>query len=151
MDGGEIELDQAEGLAHLTFHAGELLLGGLMTSRDERPDVQLRRVHLDGAVGWPEDRIRSGHRRAIVRPSLKKKGVRVLRFTRITVDARQMGGVPCIRGLRMPVATVVGMVADGLAVNEILHEHPTLEAEDVREALQYAAAAVRERMIPLEA
>jgi uncharacterized protein (DUF433 family) len=74
-----------------------------------------------------------------------------LPFTRITVDARQMGGVPCIRGLRMPVATVVGMVAEGMSVDEILREHPTLEPEDIREALQYAAAAVRERMIPLEA
>jgi uncharacterized protein (DUF433 family) len=62
-----------------------------------------------------------------------------------------MGGVPCIRGLRMPVATVVGMVAEGMSVDEILREHPTLEPEDIREALQYAAAAVRERMIPLEA
>ena len=80
-----------------------------------------------------------------------RRGVRTLRFTRITVDARQMGGVPCIRGLRMPVATVVGMVADGMTVDDILREHPTLEAEDIREALQYAAAAVRERMLPLEA
>jgi uncharacterized protein (DUF433 family) len=48
-------------------------------------------------------------------------------FTRITVDPRQMGGVPCIRGLRMPVATMVGMVADGMTVDEILKEHATLE------------------------
>ena len=74
-----------------------------------------------------------------------------MRFTRITVDPRQMGGVPCIRGLRMPVATVVGMVADGMSVSDILREHLTLEPEDIREALQYAAKAVRERMIPLEA
>ena len=72
-------------------------------------------------------------------------------FTRITVDPTRMGGVPCIRGLRMPVATVVGMVAEGMNVEEILREHPTLEAEDIREALQYAAEALRERMIPLEA
>lgn len=72
-------------------------------------------------------------------------------FPRITVDPHQMGGVPCIRSLRMPVATVVGMVADGMSVDEILREHPSLEAEDVREALRYAAAAVRERVIPLEA
>lgn len=75
--------------------------------------------------------------------------VRLMRFKRITVDPRQMGGVPCIRGLRMPVATVVGMVADGMTVDEILKEHPTLETEDITEALQYAAEAVRERMIPL--
>jgi uncharacterized protein (DUF433 family) len=75
--------------------------------------------------------------------------VRLMRFKRITVDPGQMGGVPCIRGLRMPVATVVGMVADGMTVDEILKEHPTLETEDITEALQYAAEAVRERMIPL--
>ena len=74
-----------------------------------------------------------------------------MRFTRITVDARQMGGLPCIRGLRMPVATVVGMVAEGMSDDAILREHPSLEPEDIREALRYAAEAVRERMIPLEA
>ena len=74
-----------------------------------------------------------------------------MRFTRITVDPHQMGGVPCIRSLRIPVATVVGMVAEGMSTDDILREHPTLEAEDIREALQYAAEAVRERMIPLEA
>jgi len=58
-----------------------------------------------------------------------------MKFTRITVNPHQMGGVPCIRGLRIPVATVVGMVAD--------------EPEDIREALRYAAEAVRERELPL--
>jgi uncharacterized protein (DUF433 family) len=76
--------------------------------------------------------------------------VSLLRFTRITVDPRLMGGVPCIRGLRVPVATVVGMVAEGMSVDDILREHPTLEGEDIREALRYAAEAVRERMIPLD-
>ncbi len=85
------------------------------------------------------------------RRELPWRGVRLMRFKRITVDPRQMGGVPCLRGLRMPVATVVGMVADGMTVDEILKEHPTLEAEDISEALHYAAEAVRERMIPLEA
>ena len=60
-----------------------------------------------------------------------------------------MGGVPCIRGLRIPVATVVGMVADGMSHEEILAAYPDLEAEDVREALRYAAEAVRERELPL--
>ena len=72
-------------------------------------------------------------------------------FTRITVRADQMGGVPCIRGLRVPVATVVGMVADGMSEREILEAYPDLEAEDIREALQYAAEAVRERELPLSA
>jgi uncharacterized protein (DUF433 family) len=72
-----------------------------------------------------------------------------MRFARITVDPRQMGGVPCIRGLRIPVATVVGMIADRMAEAEILAAYPDLEAEDIREALRYAADAVRERALPL--
>ncbi len=54
-----------------------------------------------------------------------------------------------IRGLRIPVTTVVGMVADGMAMDEILSAYPDLRAEDIREALQYAAEAVRERELPL--
>lgn len=60
-----------------------------------------------------------------------------------------MGGVPSIRGLRLPVATVVEMVADGMSEQEILEAYPDLEPEDVHEALRYAAAAVREREIPV--
>lgn len=60
-------------------------------------------------------------------------------FSRITVDPRQMGGAPCIRGLRIPVATVVGMVADGMSQEKILKAFPDLEPEDLREALRYAA------------
>lgn len=63
----------------------------------------------------------------------------------------QMGGVPCIRGLRIPVATVVGMLADGMSTDEILAAYPDLEAEDVREAMRYAAEAVQERELPLAA
>ena len=70
-------------------------------------------------------------------------------FTRITVDPDKVGGVPCIRGLRIPVVTVVEMVADGMDTEEILRAYPDLEPEDIREALRYAAAAVREREIPL--
>ncbi|HEY1522803.1 MAG TPA: DUF433 domain-containing protein [Solirubrobacteraceae bacterium] len=72
-------------------------------------------------------------------------------FTRITVRPDQMDGVPCLRGLRIPVATVVGMVADRMTDDEILATYPDLEAEDIREALQYAAEAVRERELPLSA
>ena len=61
------------------------------------------------------------------------------------------GGVPCIRGLRIPVATVVGMLADGMATAEILDAYPDLEPDDLREALRYAAEAVRERELPLTA
>ena len=70
-------------------------------------------------------------------------------FTRITVIPEQMGGTPCIRGLRIPVATVVEMVADGLATEEILRAYPDLEEEDIPEALRYAAEALRERELPL--
>jgi uncharacterized protein (DUF433 family) len=70
-------------------------------------------------------------------------------FERITTDPDVMGGLPSIRGLRIPVATVVAMVADGMSVEEILAELPDLTREDVREALLYAAEAVRERELPL--
>jgi uncharacterized protein (DUF433 family) len=72
-------------------------------------------------------------------------------FARITVRAEQMGGVPCIRGLRIPVATVVGMVADGMTTDEIVAAYTDLEAADVEEALRYAAEAVQERELPLAA
>jgi len=72
-------------------------------------------------------------------------------FTRITVRPDQMGGAPCLRGLRIPVATVVDMVADGMSKEEILAAYPDLEAEDIEEALHYAAEAVRERELPLAA
>ena len=70
-------------------------------------------------------------------------------FERISIDHRTMGGVPCIRGTRIPVATVVGMVAEGMAVDEIIADFPQLVAEDVQDALRYAAAAVDERHLPL--
>ena len=72
-----------------------------------------------------------------------------MRFPRITIDPNQMGGVPCLRGLRIPVAAVVGMVAEAMAEDEILKAFPDLECEDIREALRYAAEAVRERELPL--
>ena len=70
-------------------------------------------------------------------------------FTRIKVDPARMGGVPCIRGLRIPVATIVGMVAYQMTADEILAAYPDLEGEDIREALQFAAESVRERELPL--
>ena len=70
-------------------------------------------------------------------------------FTRITEDPNQMGGLPCIRSLRIPVATVVGMIGEGMAEAQILNAYPDLEVEDVREALLYAAEAVRERELPV--
>ena len=72
-----------------------------------------------------------------------------MKFHRITVNSKQMGGVPCIRGLRVPVAAVVAMVADGMTEKEILQAYPDLESGDIKEALRYAAEAVRERELPL--
>ncbi len=74
-----------------------------------------------------------------------------MKFSRITVDPRQMGGAACVRSLRVPVATVVEMVAQGLTEGEILEAFPDLEREDIRQALLYAAEAVRERTLPLTA
>lgn len=74
---------------------------------------------------------------------------RAMKFARITVNPKQMGGVPCIRGLRIPVATVVGMVAERIPEVEILEAYPDLTADDIHEALQFAAEAVRERVLPV--
>jgi uncharacterized protein (DUF433 family) len=70
-------------------------------------------------------------------------------FPRITVDADQMGGVPCIRSLRIPVATVLRMLAGGITESDILTEYPDLQIEDIRESLRYAAASAMERELPL--
>jgi len=75
--------------------------------------------------------------------------VPAMEFTRITIDPKRMGGVPVIGNLRIPVATVVDMVADGMSEAEILQAYPDLEAEDIKEALRFAAEAVRERELPL--
>jgi uncharacterized protein (DUF433 family) len=72
-----------------------------------------------------------------------------VKFNRITVNPNQMGGIPCVRGLRIPVATIVGMIADGMNEEEILRAYPDLQPEDLHEALRYAAEAVRERELPL--
>jgi uncharacterized protein (DUF433 family) len=72
-----------------------------------------------------------------------------MKFPRITVSPEQMNGVPCLRGLRIPVATVVGMVAEGMSEPEILAAYPDLESQDIRESLAYAAEALRERELPL--
>jgi uncharacterized protein (DUF433 family) len=70
-------------------------------------------------------------------------------YERITTDPAVMGGLPCIRGLRFPVATVVALVADGMTTDEILAEHPDLTPADVHESLLYAAEALQERELPL--
>ncbi len=97
-------------------------------------------------------------------------------YDRITIDPSQIGGVPCIRHLRIPVATIVGLVGEGKSDEEILRDYPDIEPEYIRQALTYqpvvkvektafltppegvkttfatgcyAAEAVRERQIPM--
>lgn len=74
-----------------------------------------------------------------------------MEYDRITINPAQMGGVPCIRGLRIPVATVVGMVADGMTTGEILEAYPDLDYPDIQQALKLAAEAVSQRQLPLVA
>jgi len=75
--------------------------------------------------------------------------MQVTNFERITVNPNQMGGVPCIRGLRIPVATVLRMLAGGMTEQEILADYPDLETEDIRECLWFAAISAMERDLPL--
>lgn len=70
-------------------------------------------------------------------------------LTRITFDPKVMGGKPCIRGLRVTVGTVVGLVASGYSNREILDAYPYLDEADIREALSYAAWRVEEQEAPL--
>ncbi len=71
------------------------------------------------------------------------------RLTRITHDPTVMGGKPCIRGLRVTVGTIVGLMASGQSVEEILKAYPYLEEQDIREALAYAAWRAEESEVPV--
>lgn len=70
-------------------------------------------------------------------------------FERITIDPERMGGVPCIRDLRVSVGMVLGQLAAGRSVDQILADYPYLERDDIFAALEYASAVVNEREIPL--
>lgn len=72
-----------------------------------------------------------------------------MRFERITINPNQMGGLPCIRGLRIPVTTIVGQLAAGQTHEQILADFPDLDEEDILAALAFAAEAVQERELPL--
>ena len=104
--------------------------------------------HADDPGGWPAEIARASQ---IVGRGSRLFGGGGTVFERITTDPAVMAGVPCIRGLRVPVATVVGMVAEGMTADEIIDDFPYLEREDIAEALRYAAEAVRERQLPLVA
>jgi uncharacterized protein (DUF433 family) len=71
------------------------------------------------------------------------------RLDRITVDPQVMGGRPCIRGLRMPVSRILGMLAAGEDEATILRNHPDLEPDDIRQSLSYAASLADNQLIPL--
>jgi len=71
------------------------------------------------------------------------------KLERITLDPAVMGGKPCIRGMRVTVGTIVGLLAAGRSEDDILEAYPYLEAEDLREALAYAAWRSEEMEIPL--
>jgi uncharacterized protein (DUF433 family) len=70
-------------------------------------------------------------------------------LTRITIDPEVMGGKPCIRGMRVTVGTIVGFIATGKTVEDVLEEYPYLEHEDVMEALSYAAWRAEEKEISM--
>ena len=70
-------------------------------------------------------------------------------LSRITHDPRVMGGKPCIRGLRVTVGTVIGLLASGHSQDEILEQYPYLEVEDIKAALAYAAWRAEEVEVPL--
>ncbi|MBF0292708.1 MAG: DUF433 domain-containing protein [Nitrospinae bacterium] len=73
----------------------------------------------------------------------------MIQFDRITQQPDVMGGKPCIRGMRVTVGMIVGQVAAGHAVDELLKEYPYLEREDISQALRYAAWLAEEREVVL--
>jgi len=76
--------------------------------------------------------------------------IRHFKFNRITLDPEKCFGKPCIRGIRMPVTSILSYLSSGMTVDQILKEWPELEREDIYQALGYAAWAMEERVIPLE-
>lgn len=70
-------------------------------------------------------------------------------FERITVDPKRMGGLPAIRDLRVTVSMVLGQLAGGRTIEQVLEDYPYLERADVLAALEYAAVAVNEREVPV--
>jgi uncharacterized protein (DUF433 family) len=67
------------------------------------------------------------------------KGAIMQNLARITIDPQTMGGKPCIRGMRVTVGTIVGLIASGKTIDEVLAAYPYLERADIMEALAYAA------------
>ena len=71
-------------------------------------------------------------------------------MNRIAIDHRIMGGVPCVRGTRVPVATVLGLLDEGLAPSQVITHYPQLAVDDVLGCLRYAASVVDQRTLPLQ-
>lgn len=76
--------------------------------------------------------------------------LRHYRFDRITINPEVCFGKPCIRGMRIPVASILGYLGSGMSVEQILQEWPELEREDIEQALAYASWVMQERILPLE-
>ena len=76
--------------------------------------------------------------------------IRHYKFNRITLDPDKCFGKPCIRGLRMPVTSILSYLSSGMTIDEILREWPELEREDIYQALGYGALAMEERVVPLQ-
>jgi uncharacterized protein (DUF433 family) len=74
----------------------------------------------------------------------------MLGFDRITFDSNIMGGRACIRGMRVTVSLILNLVADGMTTEEIVEAYPYLEAEDIHQALQYAAWLAEEMIYPID-
>ena len=75
--------------------------------------------------------------------------MRHYKFDRITMNPEQCFGKPCIRGMRMPVASILSHLSSGMTIEQVLEEWPLLEREDISQALAYAAWAMEERVVPL--
>ena len=75
--------------------------------------------------------------------------IRHYKFDRITLDPEICFGKPCIRGMRMPVASVLGYLSSGMTVKDILKQYPELEADDIYQALAYASWAMEETVLPM--
>jgi uncharacterized protein (DUF433 family) len=71
------------------------------------------------------------------------------RFDRVTFNPEMMGGRACIRGMRVTVATIVDLIAEGSSIDDVLADYPYLEREDVRQALAYAAWLARDEVVPV--
>jgi uncharacterized protein (DUF433 family) len=83
-------------------------------------------------------------------PEVISVEIRHRQFDRITMDPEKCFGKACIRGLRMPVASVLAYLSGGMSIDEMLKEWPELEREDIYQALGFAAALMEERVVPLE-